>query len=118
MLRAIPLAGCFRPKRRSKLANFSRSSASSIVSTLVPIIGTPAFDSARAKLSGVCPPNCTITPSGCTRSQIFSTSSVVSGSKNKQIAGIVIRETVSGFELTMIDSMPSSFSAKLAWQQQ
>ena len=40
--------------------------------------------SARAKFKGVCPPNWTITPSGCTRSQMFSTSSVVSGSKNSR----------------------------------
>ena len=64
MVRAMPLAGCFSPSRCSTFANFSRSSASSIVSTLVPMIGTPALLSARARFSGVCPPNCTITPSG------------------------------------------------------
>ena len=84
MLRAMPLAGCFNPSRLNTLANFSRSSASSIVSTLVPMMGTPALDSARARFSGVWPPNCTITPSGCMRSQMFSTSSVVSGSKNSK----------------------------------
>ena len=90
MVRAMPLAGCFSPSRSSKFLNFSRSSASSIVSTLVPMIGTPALARARARFSGVWPPNCTITPSGCTRSQMFSTSSVVSGSKNKQVAGVVV----------------------------
>ena len=38
----------------------------------------------RDRFSGVWPPNWTITPSGCTRSQMFSTSSVVSGSKNSR----------------------------------
>ena len=47
-------------------------------------LGTPALDSARARFKGVWPPNWTITPSGWTRSQILSTSSVVSGSKNKR----------------------------------
>ena len=84
MVRAMPLAGCFSPSRFSMLRNFSRSSASSMVSTLVPMIGTPALLSARARFSGVCPPNCTITPSGSMRSQMFSTSSVVSGSKNSR----------------------------------
>ena len=84
MFRAMPLAGCFSPSRCRMFLNFSRSSASSIVSTLVPMIGTPALLSARARFSGVCPPNCTITPSGSTRSQMFSTSSVVSGSKNSR----------------------------------
>ncbi len=84
MLRAMPLAGCFKPSRLSTPANFSRSSASSIVSTLVPMMGTPALASARARFSGVWPPNCTITPSGCMRSQMFNTSSVVSGSKNSR----------------------------------
>ena len=35
----------------------------------------------RVSLSGVCPPSCTITPTGCSRSTISSTSSSVSGSK-------------------------------------
>ena len=47
--RAMPLAGCFRFSRVSRSLNFSRSSASSMVSTLVPMIGTPALDSARAR---------------------------------------------------------------------
>src|SRR3989454_10007622 len=42
----------------------SRSSAMSIDSALVPMIGTPAAASSRASFSGVCPPYCTITPQG------------------------------------------------------
>ena len=42
----------------------SRSSARSIESGLVPMIGTPAAASGTASLSGVWPPNCTITPYG------------------------------------------------------
>ena len=47
----------------------------------VPMIGTPAASSARASFSGVWPPNCTITPTGFSRSTISSTSSSVTGSK-------------------------------------
>jgi hypothetical protein len=65
----------------STAPNRSRSSARSIASALVPRIGTPASVSATASLSGVWPPNCTITPHGFSRSQIASTSSSVSGSK-------------------------------------
>ena len=43
----------------------------------------PAASSARARFSGVWPPNCTISPFGCMRSQMLSTSSAVSGSKNR-----------------------------------
>ena len=50
----------------------------------VPMIGAPAFANARARFKGVCPPNCTMMPSGSIRSQMFSTSSVVSGSKNSR----------------------------------
>ena len=42
----------------------SRSSAMSIESGEVPMIGAPAASSARASFSGVWPPNCTITPFG------------------------------------------------------
>ena len=52
----------------------------------VPKIGTPAASSAAARLSGVCPPNCTITPIGCSRSTTFSTCSSVSGSKYSRSA--------------------------------
>jgi len=58
-----------------------RSSARSIASGEVPRIGTPASRSGTASFSGVCPPNCTITPSGRSRSTMLRTSSSVSGSK-------------------------------------
>jgi hypothetical protein len=51
----------------------------------VPRIGTSAASSARASLSGVWPPNCTITPCSVpfvrSCAMISSTSSAVSGSK-------------------------------------
>jgi hypothetical protein len=47
----------------------------------VPIIGTPARSRDSASLSGVWPPNWTITPSGFSRSTMFTTSSMVNGSK-------------------------------------
>ncbi len=52
----------------SSAAKRSRSSARSIESGDVPMIGTPASCSGTASLSGVCPPNWTITPSGFSRS--------------------------------------------------
>jgi hypothetical protein len=58
-----------------------RSSARSIASGEVPRIGTPARCSGTASLSGVWPPNCTMTPKGCSLSTTFSTSSSVNGSK-------------------------------------
>ena len=45
------------------------------------MMGTPACFSGRASVSGVWPPNCTITPSGFSVSQMFRTSSSVNGSK-------------------------------------
>ena len=51
----------------------------------VPRIGMPASSSALASFSGVCPPNCTITPISVPFSfslvRISRTSSAVSGSK-------------------------------------
>ena len=44
------------------LENRSRSSARSMLSGWVPRIGTPAFSTASARLSGVWPPNWTMTP--------------------------------------------------------
>ena len=61
--------------------NRSRSSARSIESGDVPMIGTPSFSSALASFNGVCPPNCTITPFGRSIATISNTSSRVSGSK-------------------------------------
>ncbi len=53
----------------------------SIESGLVPMIGAPAAASWRASLSGVWPPNWTITPCGFSRLITSITSSNVSGSK-------------------------------------
>ena len=59
----------------------SRSSARSMASGLVPMMGTPASASAFASLSGVWPPSVTTTPSGFSTSTMSMTSSNVSGSK-------------------------------------
>ena len=56
----------------------------------VPRIGTPACASGTASLSGVWPPNCTITPHGFSTSQISSTSSSVSGSKYSRSRRVVV----------------------------
>ena len=50
---AMPLAGCLSPSRSSSSLNFSRSSATSIISGLVPMIFTPAFSRALARFNGV-----------------------------------------------------------------
>jgi hypothetical protein len=80
-VRAVALAGCLRPRFFTSTWKRSRSSAMSIESGDVPMIGAPAASSARDSLSGVWPPYCTITPSGCSFAMISSTSSSVSGSK-------------------------------------
>ena len=90
----------------------------SIESGDVPRIVTPAASSPRVSLSGVWPPSCTITPSGCSRSTISSTSSSVSGSKYSLSDVSKSVETVSGFELIMIVSYPRSRSAITARTQQ
>src|SRR5216683_563243 len=58
----IPLLGCLSPSRSSRCLKRSRSSARSIMSGEVPRIGTLARSSASASLSGVWPPNWTMTP--------------------------------------------------------
>ncbi len=73
------------PKAIEELTERPRSSARSMASTLVPRIGTPASCRPAASLSGVCPPNWTMTPSGCSISTIASTSSSVSGSKYRRV---------------------------------
>ena len=78
---AVPLAGEGMPRSSSSLPNSLRSSARSILAGSVPMMGTPRRLSGSARVSGVCPPNCTITPSGFSVSQMLSTSSSVSGSK-------------------------------------
>jgi hypothetical protein len=65
---AVPFAGCISGSCSTRAANRFRFSAMSMLSTLVPMIGTPAVSSAFARFSGVCPPNWTITPSGFIRS--------------------------------------------------
>ena len=80
-VRAVRFGGCFRPSRCSICWKRSRSSAMSIMSGEVPMIGTPFFSRSRASFSGVCPPNWTMTPHGFSTWTISSTSSSVSGSK-------------------------------------
>ena len=75
------------------------------------MIFTPAASSGPARLMAVCPPNCTTTPSGFVWSMMFSTSSTVSGSKNRASEVSKSVETVSGLLLMMIASYPSSRSA-------
>ena len=60
----MPAGGRSSPSCSSSASKRSRSSARSIASGDVPRIGTPARSSGTASLSGVWPPNCTITPSG------------------------------------------------------
>ena len=63
-MRAVRLGGCRNFRRCSICWKRSRSSAISIMSGVVPMIGTPFFSRSRASLSGVCPPYCTMTPMG------------------------------------------------------
>ena len=78
---AVPASACFRPISSNRAEKYLRSSASSMLRGEVPMMGTPRSLRAAARFSGVCPPNCTMTPSGFSCSQMFSTSSSVSGSK-------------------------------------
>ena len=48
---------------------------------LKPSEFTPAFSKPCVNFNGVCPPNCTITPNGCSTATTSKTSSSVSGSK-------------------------------------
>ena len=77
----MPAAGYVMPSSSRMAAKRSRSSARSMASGLVPMMGTPASASAFASLSGVWPPNVTTTPSGFSTSTMSMTSSNVSGSK-------------------------------------
>jgi len=95
----------------SRLSNLSLSSARSISSTDVPRILMPARCSFPARLMGVCPPNCTITPSGFSFSSTFSTSSASRGSKYRRSAVSKSVLTVSGLLLIMMASIPSSLMA-------
>ena len=71
----------FRKHYCDEELRINRRLASELYIDVVPITGTPAFLSPWARFSGVWPPNCTITPLGCSRSTISSTSSSVTGSK-------------------------------------
>ena len=67
---------------RSAIANIrDHNEATSMLSGVVPMTLTPRALSGAARLSGVWPPNWTMTPSGFSRSIISSTSSRVRGSK-------------------------------------
>ena len=82
-LLAMPLGGWRRSSFASICWKRSRSSARSMESTEVPMSGAPARSRPFARFSGVCPPNCTMIPSGWTTSTTFITSSCVRGSKNR-----------------------------------
>ena len=77
----MPFSGWRSRSPSTSFEKRSRSSAMSIASGVVPRMGTPAASSAWDSLSGVYPPNCTMTPHGFSRSMTSSTSSSVSGSK-------------------------------------
>ena len=59
----------------------SRFSAFSMASKSVPMMRTPRFIKGSARLMAVWPPSEAMTPSGCSSSMTFITSSGVSGSK-------------------------------------
>ena len=77
----MPAAGYAMASSSSTAEKRSRSSARSIASGLVPMMGTPARARGQASFSGVCPPKVTTTPSGHSASTMSMTSSKVSGSK-------------------------------------
>ncbi|MNR17285.1 hypothetical protein D3C85_1339360 [compost metagenome] len=83
-LRAVAFCGWRRLRRWTICWKRSRSSARSMASGLVPMIGTPASSRARQIFSGVWPPYWTITPLGCSTRTISSTSSRVTGSKYRR----------------------------------
>ena len=58
------LSGIGMPRRSMMEWKRSRSSAASMDFTDVPRMRQPAASSPAAMLSGVCPPNCTMMPSG------------------------------------------------------
>ena len=92
-------------------SNLSLSSAASTSSASVPKILTPISVSALVSLMAVCPPNCTMAPSGFSISTMLSTSSAVNGSKYKRSAISKSVDTVSGLLLTIIVSYPAAFKA-------
>ncbi|MNG00995.1 hypothetical protein D3C85_1029890 [compost metagenome] len=100
----MPPGGCAIESLLSKASNFLRSSAVSILSRSEPRIRTPALCKGAAKLIAVCPPNCTITPIGCSRSITFITSSKNNGSKYKRSDVLKSVDTVSGLLLIITAS--------------
>ena len=60
---AMPNSGAVNSCSNKIFPNAPRSSAELIASGLVPRIVTPLDLSPAARPSGVCPPNCVITPS-------------------------------------------------------
>jgi len=81
---AVALSGWSRPSFSTTSRNSSRSSARAMLPGEVPMMGAPAASRRWARFSGVCPPNCTMTPFGFTRSMMFITSSKVTGSKKRR----------------------------------
>ena len=73
------------PISASSAANFPRSSARSIASGWVPRMANPRASRVCASFSGVWPPNCAMTPTGCSASHTARTSSSVSGSKYRRL---------------------------------
>ena len=99
-------------------SNLSLSSASSILSALVPMIFIPLSLKSLASFIAVCPPNWRITPSGFSFSNIAIISSVTNGSKYSLSAVEKSVETVSGLLLIMILSIPNFFKVFTAWTVQ
>ena len=77
----------------------------------VPNIGIFFSSKNLASFIAVCPPNCKITPSVCSFSIIFKTSSSVNGSKYNlsEVSKSVL--TVSGLLFTIIVSIPNFLRA-------
>ena len=105
-----------------KFENLSLSSHRSIDSNDVPKILIPSLLSFSDNFKGVCPPSWTITPnkSLCEFSerQISRTDSRSNGSKYNLSEISKSVETVSGLQLTMIDSIFNSRIANDEWTQQ
>ena len=98
------------PNFSNRSSNFSLSSAISIWSAVVPKVLIPFSFKKLASLIAVCPPNCSITPSGFSLSIIFNTSSSVNGSKYNLSDILKSVLTVSGLLFTIIVSIPIFFN--------
>ena len=118
---AIPDAGTSSPMPTIACLNCSRSSAVAIASALAPIIsgvpGTPISPrpcSAIATFRPVWPPSVGSTASGCSRSMIRASTSVVSGSMYVRSAKSGSVMIVAGFELARTTRYPSARSTRQA----